>query len=92
MPKVALNACFGGFSLSPKAMARLAELGLEDDRREGSTFDRTDPRLIQVIEELGAEANNELSKIRIADVPDDVKWYIRDDAGFESAVEEHREW
>ena len=93
MPKVALNDCFGGFSLSSKALARLAELGIPDDGQRGRTVGRTDPRLIQVIEELGDEANGgHLSKIRIADVPDGVKWYIDEHAGVEEAVEEHRTW
>jgi len=49
--------------------------------------------LIAVIEELGDEADGEMSDIKIIDISDDVKqWYIDDYDGVESIHEEHRSW
>ena len=67
--KVVYNACFGGFDLSDKAVTRLKELGSTID----STylpwgFPRHDPLLVQVVEELKAEANTWASKLCIKEV------------------------
>lgn len=55
-------------------------------------LDRTDPVLVQVVEELGEAACDWASSLRIADVPDDAKWYIDDYDGIETIREEHRTW
>ena len=54
--------------------------------------ERTNPLLIQVIEELGERANNRFSKLEIVEIPDDVKWQIDEYDGWESIHEVHREW
>jgi hypothetical protein len=54
---------------------------------------RSDPVLIQVVEELGEEANGHCAQLEIIEIPDDVKdWYICDYAGIESVHEKHRSW
>lgn len=53
---------------------------------------RDDPVLVQVVEELGEDANDWAASLRIADVPDGVKWYIDDYDGIETVREEHRTW
>lgn len=86
MYKVVYNSCYGGFSLSKKAVQRLAELGseeavqaLKDDPNNSfgySLYDynsyksiaRHDKRLVQVVEELGDEANGRCSKLRIEEI------------------------
>lgn len=55
-------------------------------------IDRTDPALVQVVEELKEEADDWAASLRIADVPDGVKWYIDDYDGIETVREEHRSW
>lgn len=59
--------------------------------------ERTDPILVQVVEEMGEGpmghgASGELSKLVVTDVPDDAKWHIHDYDGLESIHEDHREW
>lgn len=53
---------------------------------------RTNPLLIQVIEELGKEASGKFGKIRIVEIPDDVQWEIDEYDGFETVHEIHRSW
>ena len=54
---------------------------------------RNDKLLIETIEELGEEkASAKLAKIRIIEIPDDVKWILDDYDGIESIHEEHRSW
>jgi hypothetical protein len=53
---------------------------------------RDDPILIQVIEELGELADGRHSKLKIVEIPDDVKWQIDEYDGQEWVAEEHRTW
>lgn len=142
MKKVAINDCFGGFGLSPKATKRLAELRgrecyfYESSYGEGtheyipltdeqafndkhrflimafdvpnaheindnsldkhslyeSDIERHDPLLIQVIEELGKEANGSHSKLTIVEIPEDVNYEIEEYDGMEHIAEIHRTW
>jgi hypothetical protein len=135
MTKIAYNACFGGFSISEKAVLRYAEIkGLAvypqkddrfsftnywlvpaddaerqkaeriqdnwknenmEDRRWANQFcddkqldtrsyDRTDPVLIQVIEELGEEANGMCARLAIAEIPEGTRYRIDEYDGRES--------
>lgn len=163
--KVVVNRCFGGFSISPKAIKRMAELngkecyffkGYSIGELEPITFEeaqknnfsisaftvpdpnqylltftnksglpefktipwekmtkkqreeqntryaeiiienrpenRADPLLVQVVEELGEEADGACASLRIVEIPDDVKWFIDDYDGQETIREEHRSW
>lgn len=58
----------------------------------GWEIERDDPVLVEVVEELGDLANARYSKLKIIEVPDDVKWYIHDDSGVEEVHEQHRKW
>jgi len=62
----------------------------------GNDIDRADPLLIQLIEEYDGNAHQDWQshrKIKIVEVPNDVKWYIHeDDCGYEVVHEEHRMW
>lgn len=53
---------------------------------------RTDPALIATVKELGDEANSQFSRLKIIDIPDDVKWDIQSYDGKEEIVERHRTW
>ena len=151
--KIVINNCFGGFSLSPKAIKRLAELqgrecyfyrgmGISDpytpmtleeasntlffmvafdhpdvnklfskpweecndaERKQRSQLhdkhylesrpdDRTDPLLIQVVEELGEEASGICAKLKIIEIPDGIAWEISEYDGNEHVAEKHQTW
>jgi len=53
---------------------------------------RNDPFLIQVIEELGKQANGKYSLLKIIDIPDDVDWEIEEYDDWEWVAEKHRRW
>jgi len=53
---------------------------------------RNDDILIKVIEELGEKANGEYSRLKIVEIPDDIKWKIENYDGCEYVVEVHRRW
>lgn len=53
---------------------------------------RTDPALIQVVEEMGEAANGISAELEVVDIPDDVDWMIRDYDGRETICEKHRTW
>ena len=55
-------------------------------------FSRSDEDLIRVIEEFGADANGKFSKLKIVEIPDDVKFTIEDYDGNEHIAEVHRTW
>jgi hypothetical protein len=133
--KIVINTRHGGFSLSPKAVLRLAELqgkqcffynseGLDIDQpvpigqirsfnwlaysipdahqmNEEETErhfltkhpeNRTDPLLIQVVEELGVGANGNHACLKIIDIPDDIEYTIEEYDGKEWIAEVHRTW
>lgn len=167
--KVVINRCYGGFSLSPRAVQRLAELqgrpcffyrsvrgadGLEDLKRyeritleqasSGDTFmwyafdvpdaettimarytneewraasdeqrkawnaeytaheignreyERHDPLLVQVVEELGGEhrqgASGYCAKLSVVEIPDGTDYEVDEYDGMEHIAEKHRTW
>ena len=54
---------------------------------------RTDPLLIQVIEELGSEESSDVAaKLKIVEIPDGIEWEIDEYDGVEKIVEKHRSW
>lgn len=53
---------------------------------------RENPILIEVIETLGERANTLYSKLKIVEIPDDVKYEISDYDGMETIEEVHRTW
>jgi len=150
--KVVINKCYGGFSLSKKAVVMLAEMNgrkayfftggcdrpyrpisIEDGSlfwtafdipnpnevlgsepswsnrsdeahkkfneeysahfiESGRDIDRSDPRLIRIVETLGVEANGSCAQLEIVEIPDDVKFAIEEYDGIEWVSEEHRTW
>jgi hypothetical protein len=53
---------------------------------------RDDPYLVQVIEELGNEANSKHAKLKIVEIPAHVKWQIEEYDGNEWVAEAHQTW
>jgi hypothetical protein len=100
--KIVINRCFGGFGLSDKACERMIELGYEgltkSERSIGGSYyghyiiERNNPLLVQVVEELGKEADGFCAELGIVTIPDDVDWYIHEYDGLEHVAENHRTW
>jgi hypothetical protein len=100
--KVVFNACYGGFSISRKAAMRLFEMGvteleeqLKDQDKQESRFsndsffldmDRHDPRLVQVVEELGVDACGPFASLRVAELVGN-RYRVDEYDGFESVQE-----
>jgi hypothetical protein len=55
-------------------------------------IDRSDPLLVQVVEELGKEANGNFAELKIIDIPDDLEYEIDEYDGIETIREGHRSW
>lgn len=70
--KVVINTCFGGFSLSEKALKLYCESG--GDEKEilcaGRNINRHDHLLINVVEKLGSEAAGRCAQLEIINIPD----------------------
>lgn len=140
--KIIKNVCFGGFSLSNKALLLYFKKRFDCDnphcyiynhdrtftevsvkealeaKNEGHLFlsvsplsdqeiwekayfshsfsdekeKRTDPTLVEVVEELKEAANGEFARLKIVEIPDDVKWKIENYDGVETIREISREW
>ena len=153
--KIVINVCYGGFSLSPKAVKRLAELqgkpcffftseyvnhksvykpiemenihglffsaftvpnpnevlaenkewhDMTDEEKKQSNKkhedialtnrpdDRTDLNLIEVVEELGDEADGDCAELKVIEIPDGTEWEIDEYDGTETVDEKHRPW
>ena len=87
MRKIVINACFGGFELSEKAVSILGEgYAYEWD------IQRDDPELVRVVEALGEEANGECAQLKVIQIPEDVAWEIKEYDGSEHVAEKHRTW
>ena len=84
MTKIVYNACYGGFGLSEKAFARYKELGGTSDYHLDIV--RTDPILVQVIAELGEEANSWGAKLCMIALPAGTKYRLEEYDGFETVM------
>lgn len=112
--KIVLNASCCEFCLSHEAIKKFAKLkGFKINLREGnyikdgkrfyfSSIKRTDPALIQVVEELGEKANGINASLVIIEIPDGTEYAIRGKnnngndcdtgEGNQYIVEKHRIW
>lgn len=70
--KVVYNACYGGFGLSQKAFSlynnKRSNLNLSTINYDVEIL-RNDPLLVEVIEELGQEANGKFAQLEIMEIP-----------------------
>jgi len=53
---------------------------------------RSDPLLVEVVEELGEKANGRCAELTIVEIPDDVEWHVAEYDGYEHIAENHRTW
>ena len=65
-----------------------------DDEKYFSIYNiaRDDPKLIQVVEELGESSWGSCAQLKIVEIPDNIKWEIEDYDGQEWVSEVHRTW
>lgn len=76
--KVVVNTCYGGFGLSDWANK---QLGLD----EYQEINRTDERLIKLIEDYGSEqVSGRYAILQIWEVPQGAKWRIEEYDGIET--------
>ncbi|MGH7164528.1 MAG: hypothetical protein ACREIS_03260, partial [Nitrospiraceae bacterium] len=60
--------------------------------RCGVLIPRDDLMLVQVVEELGAEANGHCADLKVVEIPKDAQWEIEKSDGMEHVSEVHRTW
>ena len=91
--KVVINRDYGAFGLSEKAETLYYRLS-EKSESDVSWYDidRSDPMLVQVVEDLGSEANDEWSDLKVVEIPDGIDWIIQEGDGIEWVAEKHRTW
>ena len=88
--KIVINRCHGGFSLSPAGEARYWELGgtVEFTR----DIPRHDPRLVQVVEELGDEADGRCAELEVVEVESDRYRVVEYDGAEHAETPDSIEW
>jgi hypothetical protein len=88
MTKIVYNACYGGFGLSDEAEIRYRELTDNINNEDFDVYDieRTDPALVQVVEELGKKANGLSANLFITQLPTGTKYHIDEYDGLESVM------
>ena len=96
MTKIVINADFGGFGISETGIAYINILRTQRKKplyeKDIEEINRDDPELVQMVEDLGEEANDVYSKLKVVEIPDGVEWEISEYDGFETVEEEHRSW
>jgi hypothetical protein len=91
--KIVINRQFGGFGLSDEAAELYCQLkGTSRDGFNADFISRSDPILVQVVEQLGKKANTSYSTLKIVEIPDGINWHIEEYDGMESVNEDHRSW
>jgi len=53
---------------------------------------RTDPALIQLVEELGEKADGRCASLKVIEIPDGIEYEIEEYDGNETVAEKHRTW
>ena len=89
--KIVINVCHGGFGLSDKAL-EMYRAKVNDEHIEEHEIERDDPILVNLIEQLGVEANTRFSILKVVEIPDGIDWTICDYDGLEWVAEAHRTW
>ena len=80
--KVVINECYGGFGLSEAAKERYLEL-TTNTPQHWSDIERNDKALVQVVEELGIEANGPFAFLRVHDIEAGCWYRIEENCGRE---------
>ena len=89
--KIVINSDYGGFGLSKEAIKLYNERS-ETKIEHDWDVERDDPILVQVVEELGEEAEDAFAALKIVEIPDGIDWDIEEYDGMEWIAEVHRTW
>jgi len=91
--KIILNKCYGGYGVS-EAAAKLysKKSGKEVTEDDLDTDYRTDPILIEVVEELGDAANGDYAELRVVTIPDGMDYVIDEYDGIERLHQRVKYW
>lgn len=100
MTKIVINTQYGGFRLSAAAVKHYAKIKGIALVSAPESFNvhgiaRDDPALVQVVEEMGMDANVSFSSsLKVVEIPDDVgsNWHIENYNGKEHVAENHWTW
>jgi len=94
MQKIIISTEFGGFGLSDQALDLYKILTGISSIEEINYWEiaRDNPVLVQIVEQLGENANTCYSTLKIVEIPDDVEWQISEYDGVEWIAEKHRVW
>jgi hypothetical protein len=67
---------------------------ISDDNYWYSSYalERSDPALVQAVEELGELASGQFSELKVVEIPYGVEWHIVEYDGMEHIAEAHRTW
>ena len=78
--KYVINRCWGGFGISDECVKKL---GLSDRW----SVDRTDERLIKMVEEDSASASGHFARLVVVEIPDEATdWELTDYDGVEEII------
>lgn len=91
--RIVINRCFGGFSLSDEAVELYARFkGVYPDEVDAYEIERDDPKLANVVEEMGAGANGDSARLEIVTLPKGTLYRISEYDGMERVItkDEHQ--
>lgn len=81
--KIVINECYGGFSLSDDACMVLGCHSYDYTEHEM----RNDPRLVEIVEDLGHDAGGSFAELEVVEIPDSATdWVIFDYDGAETLL------
>lgn len=89
--KIVINRCYGGFGLSKEAFNKYKSLVDEAPDYDGN-IKRDCPVLIELVEQMGTNANDRFSELKVVEIPDGTDWIIEEYDGLEWISERHRTW
>ena len=93
LPEDAPNMFFTAFDIpDPNGMDWGVDENWDRHNLTSRPKDRTDPMLVQVVEELGDEASGPCAELRVVEIPDGIDWEICEHNGNEHVAERHRTW
>ena len=99
--KIVINACCGGFGMSDEAIRMYkrkikdkSNFEIPDNFFSGNAniekkIPRYDPCLIETVQELGKQANDSNSCLKIVEIKDDIHWVIQEYDGYEWVAQSH---